>query len=483
MNFDRLHSINKLNILVFGDFMVDQYIIGNVNRISPEAPVPILEVENKYSRLGGAGNVINNLVHLGANVRAMGYFGNDQNGTWIREELEKAGVDTGFLVLLESVQTIVKTRLISKNQQFLRLDEEIIADAPDCFYEFTSLRLKEIFKDIVTLIISDYGKGTVTERLCKILIDYANINNIPVIVDPKGTNYSKYRNVTVCTPNTKELLNVYNSNDSSENIITKYGQALCEDLNLEYLVLTRSEKGISLFSKSKDITNFPVVKKDVIDVTGAGDTVVAMLSVSYSLGFSINDSCKLANIAASIVCSKSGAATLTVNELFDSINKSGEFKFIDVQSARYLSQMFKDRGKKVVFTNGCFDLLHAGHLSSLLQAKSFGDILIVAVNSDASIRRIKGEKRPIIDEKNRIALISSLECVDYVVLLEENTPIDLIRIIEPSISVKGRDWENKYIPEKEIIESYGGRMEFIDLKTGLSTTNIINKILDEKNVE
>ena len=479
MKFEKFENIKNLDVAVFGDFMVDQYITGSITRISPEAPVPILKIENKFKRLGGAGNVINNLVEMGVNVSALGYCGEDPMGDWITHKLSECKVKTEFFYKLSEVKTITKTRLLSKNQQFMRLDEETIIDAPTIFCENIRNNINNVLKDLDVLIISDYAKGSVTDELCKFLIKCANEKMIPVIVDPKGTNYSKYKNTTLCTPNTKELLTAYGEDDQSEKNIISLGKKMCLELNLTNLVLTRSEKGITIFNKVGKSENFPVVKKDVIDVTGAGDTVVAMLAISYALGFAIEDCCKLANAAASIVCSKAGAATLTISELLGSFNNGGEFKFIDLDSAAYITKINKNEGKKVVFTNGCFDLFHAGHLASLVKAKEFGDILVVGVNSDTSVKRLKGNLRPIIAEKNRIAILSALECVDYIVLIEDDTPLSIIEKLQPSVSIKGRDWENKYIPEREVIESYGGKMVFIDLEEGLSTTSIISKIVSQ----
>lgn len=483
MNIERLHDIKKLKILVIGDFMIDKYIDGKVNRISPEAPVPILEVKSKESKLGGAGNVVNNLATLGAKIRVVGCIGTDTDGSWMVKKMNQQGIDTDYLRQQSTVQTIVKTRLVSKKQQFLRLDEEIIQDVSDEFCDFVMENLKKIFRQVDVLIISDYGKGTIRKDLAQTLISYANEHSIISIVDPKGTDYSKYKGATVCTPNMNELCVVKGQKIETEIDILDVGRQLRQEIQLRNLMITRSEKGISVIKENGEKKDFPAVPKDVIDVTGAGDTVVSIVSTCMGVGYTVEESCVIANIAASIVCSRFGAATVTLNELISGIVASGEFKLIDLQTAGYIMSGLKEQGKKVVFTNGCFDLIHAGHIASFLQAKAFGDILVVAVNSDCSVKKIKGDKRPIISENNRIKMLCGLECVDYVILMEDTTPTRIIETLQPDILVKGKDWEGKDMPEKSVIDSYGGHMVFINLEADLSTTNIIKKIsevYDEK---
>ena len=312
--------------------------------------------------------------------------------------------------------------------------------------------------------------------LSRFFIDYANQKGIITIVDPKGKDYTKYAGATICTPNMNELRIVTGEKLESENDIRNAGALLRQRIDLNCLMITRSEKGITIIKEDDDKNDFPAIEKDVIDVTGAGDTVVSIVAVCMGIGYSVEDCCTVANLAASIVCSKFGAASVTLNELIGELMLSGEFKEVSAHVAKYIVAGLKDKGKRVVMTNGCFDLLHAGHVHSFLQAKKYGDVLIVAVNSDSSVKKIKGDKRPIISEKNRIKMLCSLECVDYVVLMEETTPENIIKCIQPDVVVKGADWKGKEMPEQETIESYGGKLEFIDLEEGLSTTNIIKKI-------
>lgn len=476
---EKLKHIKNIRVLLFGDFMVDKYIYGKVTRISPEAPVPVLQVTKKQIKLGGAGNVVNNIMTLGAKVRALGCIGQDADGEWIISELEENGIETGYIQQFSRVKTISKTRLVAKNQQFLRYDEEKIEAIPEEYIAYMEMNKAAIFQNIQVVIISDYGKGAVTEESAQLLISYANEKGIPVIIDPKGKDYGKYAGAYACTPNVKELSDVIGHELITEENLAAAGQEVKKSARIKSLVLTRSEKGITLFDDAGNKKDFPAISKDVVDVTGAGDTVVCVVALMLVAGFSMEECCVLANIAASIVCSKFGAATVSLNELMEQIVNSGEFKLVDVTTARYVLDSLREKGKKIVFTNGCFDMLHAGHLASFLQARKYGDVLMAAVNSDESVRRLKGETRPVINQNDRIAMLCALECVDYVILMEDDTPVNLIKALKPDVTVKGRDWENKYLPEREVVESYGGEVRFIDLEEGISTTNIIRKIMNE----
>lgn len=479
MTVEKLNQIKNAHVLIFGDYMVDKYIYGKVTRISPEAPVPVLQVTKKQVKFGGAGNVVNNVINLGAKVRVLGCIGSDTDGEWIITEFTNNGIETDYIRQSPQIKTISKTRVASKNQQFLRYDEEIIQELPSEYITFMDENNDDIFRDIQVVIISDYGKGAVTEASAQFLITNANKRGIPVIVDPKGRDYSKYTGSYACTPNVKELGDVVGKELITEDELTAAGMHVKKIAGLKNLVLTRSEKGISLFDNEDSKKDFPASSKDVVDVTGAGDTVVCVISLMLVAGFSLDECCILANIAASIVCSKFGAATVSLNELMEQIVNSGEFKLVDITTAKYVLASLREKGKKIVFTNGCFDLIHAGHLASFLQARTFGDVLVVAVNSDKSIKRLKGDLRPIIGEKDRIAMLCALDCVDYVILMEDDTPINLIKALNPEITVKGRDWENKYLPERAVVEEYGGQVCFINLEDGLSTTNIIEKICNK----
>lgn len=470
-----LESFKKQNVLVIGDLMIDKYIIGNVSRISPEAPVPVLSQTKIERKLGGAGNVLANLKSLGATVHALGRIGNDSEGRICEELLTQRGIDCSKIWKFDN--TIVKTRIISQNQQFLRIDEEKII-APNIEYLDTLKdNIDEILKNITVVVLSDYAKGFISNELASIIIYACKKKNIPIVVDPKGNNCSKYKDATAITPNNKEFLDM--SRDvslDSEDSIKNEALKLLKENNIKYFIHTRSEKGISVIEKNTGLkSDFPTQAKEIVDVTGAGDTVVSVIALAIGAGFEIADAITLANIAASIVISKFGTAQTNVTEIekhFSTI-KSNEQSKDDILK---IISTLKTQGKKIVFTNGCFDLVHAGHIKSFQEAKSFGDVLIVAVNSDDSIRRLKGKNRPIVDLKNRIALLRTIKYVDFVIPFEEDTPQKLIEAIRPDVMIKGEDWKGKVVAGADFVKSYGGKIEFIKLEQGLSTTNIIEKI-------
>lgn len=480
MLIEQIEQIQKVKALVLGDFMLDEYIIGDVRRISPEAPVPVIEVKSQNIRLGGAGNVINNILSLGAKARVLTCLGDDKLAESLLEQLTDTGAETQFIQKSKEVSTIIKTRVVSKNQQFLRYDREVVKDHPQSYQQYVKENIEKIFDGIDVVLISDYGKGAVTENFAQLLISFARSKKIPVVVDPKGSNYEKYSGATICTPNMNELSLVSGKTLVEEQQIERAGLELCSKIKLDYLLVTRSEKGMSLIgSASKTKIDFPATAKEVVDVTGAGDTVITVISLGVAAGLPLTVCCKLANRAASVVISKFGSATTTFNELIgNEIYASGN-KLIPVEQVKYLVNYIREQGKRIVFTNGCFDILHAGHISSFEQARRFGDVLIVGLNSDASVRRIKGEQRPIVCEQDRARLLCSLSLTDYVIIFDDDTPQKLIEMISPDVLIKGKDWEeNQPVAGQRFIESNGGRVCFIDLEQGLSTTNIIKKIRD-----
>lgn len=477
MNIEKLKNINNINVLVFGDYMVDKYIDGSVSRISPEAPVPVIEVKNNTLKLGGAGNVINNIISLGGKVRVIGCVGKDKAGNFLVDSFNSMSVDTKYFTQYKDYSTIIKTRVVSKNQQFLRIDEEKKEPLPTEYFEFLKKNIDKILTDINVIIISDYAKGLVSFEATQLIINVAKDKDIPVIIDPKGKEYAKYKGATIITPNLKELCDVTGQTITSEEKIKSSCTSLIKKLDLKYILLTRSENGISKIDKKGNKCDFPAVKKEVIDVSGAGDTVVSTISLLLGLDYDIDNICKIANLAAGVVVSKFGTSTVSLNELICVITSVGDFKLQTMESLKYIVKDLKEKGKKIVFTNGCFDLLHIGHITSFKEAKKYGDILIVAVNSDRSVKRNKGDLRPIISEKDRIAMICEVECVDYVILMDDKTPENLIKFLKPNISVKGEDWKDKIVPEKKTLESYGGELKFIKAVSNVSTTKIIEKIL------
>lgn len=461
--------------LVVGDMMVDRYIMGSVSRISPEAPVPVLQQHQNIRKLGGTGNVILNATSLGARVRAIGRVGLDPEGQFFHQKLQEFGVDDRYV--FSEGNTIVKTRVSASNQQFIRIDEETIEPASKEIVNRISNEIESVLENVTVVILSDYAKGFITEELAQTIIKEAQKKNIPVLVDPKGKSAAKYRGATALTPNVKEFMDLTNlTNIPNEQEIKNSAWDLCRKNEFEYLVFTRSEKGISTITgKDGKKNDYPTVVKELVDVTGAGDTVVTTIALALASGFSLDESVKVANIAASIVISKFGASQTTIEELNEKIDSQSKKDFNKNADFSAIEKL-KKQGKKIVFTNGCFDLVHAGHISSFKQAKALGDVLVVGVNSDESIRRIKGDKRPIVSLKNRIELLAALECVDFVIPFGEDTPQKLIEQICPQVLVKGKDWEGKEVAGGEFVRSHGGRVEFIELEQGLSTSSIIKKI-------
>lgn len=470
-----LESFGKQDVLVVGDMMVDKYIMGKVDRISPEAPVPVLREQEVRRKPGGAGNVIMNIISLGARVRAVGRVGDDSEGAFFRESLRKCGADDRYV--FSEGSTIVKTRVSASNQQFIRIDEEAVVPPSGMLVREISLALPELMQGVTAVIISDYAKGFVTEELSQMMIQAARRCGVPVLVDPKGKSAVKYRHATALTPNQKEFLDLAGiPHAGSEEEIREAALRLCRENGLDCLICTRSEKGISLIQReSGEKKDFPAEVKEVTDVTGAGDTVAAVLALALGAGFSFEEGVRLANVAASIVISRFGASQTTVEELSAAVQPYAKTAG-DTQEVFAQLHRLREQGRQIVFTNGCFDLVHAGHISSFRQARSMGDILVVGVNSDASVRRLKGETRPIVGLRDRVALLSALETVDFVIPFEEDTPQALIERIRPDVLVKGRDWEGKEIAGGEFVRSYGGKVAFLELEQGLSTTGIIEKI-------
>lgn len=476
MKTNSLEKFRDQSLLVIGDMMVDKYIIGSVDRISPEAPVPVLRQQKITQKLGGTGNVIINAISLGAKVRAVGCIGTDSEGQYFRERLENLGVDDRYIFAVNS--TIVKTRVSASNQQFLRIDDEVITSPSRQIIQTLTAEVDDLMRDITVVIISDYAKGFVTEELAQIIIQTAKERQIPVLVDPKGTSAKKYRGATAITPNNKEFLELTGlSGIPDEDTIAAAGKKFCEDNDFDYLIFTRSEKGISTVSRETgEKRDYPAVVKEVIDVTGAGDTVVTAIALAMGSGFRLSKCVRIANVAASMVISRFGAAQTTIEELTAAMYQKPNVMPNEDEILAQI-EILKSQGKRIVFTNGCFDLVHAGHISSFYQAREFGDVLVVGVNSDASIRRIKGDKRPIVDLKNRIALLSALKCVDFVIPFEDDTPQTLIERVKPDVLVKGKDWEGMPVAGGDFVRANGGSLEFINLEQGLSTTSIIEKIL------
>ncbi|MDX9966979.1 MAG: D-glycero-beta-D-manno-heptose-7-phosphate kinase [Sulfuricurvum sp.] len=461
-------------ILAIGDLMIDHYLWGGCERISPEAPVQVVDIARETTVLGGAGNVINNLVALGAQVRVGGVIGDDENGEELRSMLRAINVDGEGLSLQAGRKTSKKSRIIASNQQILRYDREskdpIASQSEEALLSYVARVIGEC--DIV--ILSDYGKGVITERVAQGVIASAKASGKKVLVDPKGKDYSKYRGAYLLTPNRKEASEATGISIRDDESLRRALLMLKETCDLECSMITLSEDGIAVYDEN--MRRFPTVAKEVYDVTGAGDTVIASLSYALACGLSIDEAAPFANHAAAVVVGKIGSATVTLDEI-DAYESSLRQSTSDahIKTAGEIAQIaarLKSEGKKVVFTNGCFDILHVGHVKYLQEAKSYGDVLIVGLNSDSSVRALKGPSRPVNVEADRAYILAALESVDYVVMFSDETPYDLIKNVAPDILVKGGDYEGKTVVGAE----FAGELRLVNFVDGKSTTATIERI-------
>jgi len=470
-----------IRALVVGDLMLDEYLWGKAERISPEAPVQVVDVVREDLRLGGAGNVANNLVALGCGVTVLSVIGADENGTILRHAFSGKGVDVAGVFEDPMRRTSKKTRVVAAHQQIVRIDRESREPLSREFEEKISDFLAERGKEYQVILVSDYLKGVLTEGVLATIMEAGRRLGVPVVIDPKGSDYRKYRGATILTPNRKEAEIASRIRIDGEESLVKAAETLLGEEELAALLITRSEEGMSLFEASGRSVHIPTVAREVYDVTGAGDTVLAVMGLVLACGGGFEEAARLANLAAGIAVGKLGTSTVTPAEIIngaglDHRDSDTKIKNQDVLAAIIAEE--KKRGKRVVFTNGCFALLHVGHVKYLQKARSFGDLLVLGLNSDASVRRLKGEKRPLIGEEERAHLLAALDCVDYVVIFDEDTPLQLIETIRPLVLVKGGDYTPEGVVGKDVVESYGGRVELVEFVDGKSTTNIIEKIRD-----
>ena len=468
----------KPNILVIGDLMIDHYLWGSCDRISPEAPVQVVNVKKESSVLGGAGNVINNLVTLGSVVDVISVIGNDSVANELKSLLEKIDVPTSNLVVENNRKTSKKSRLIASQQQVLRYDMESIDDINENSHKQIIQTLETNIDKYSSIILSDYGKGVLTTNLTKEIIKIANKNNIKVLVDPKGKDYSKYKGSYTLTPNKKEAMEATNIDIKDESSLIEALKSLKTQCELEVSLITLSEQGIAIFDD--ELTIKPTVAREVYDVTGAGDTVIASIAFALGNNLDIKDAIYFANLAAGVVVGKIGSATTTLDEIYEyeySLHKSNSTSHIKTfDEIKTLSSKLHSQGKKIVFTNGCFDILHVGHVKYLEVAKSYGDVLILGLNADSSVKKLKGPTRPINSQDDRAYILASLESVDYVVIFEEETPYELIKLIKPHVLVKGGDYEGKEVVGQEIADE----LKLVQFVDGKSTTNTIKRIQENE---
>lgn len=457
------------HVAVIGDIMLDRYFYGDVTRISPEAPVPIVNVTREEQLPGGAANVAVNLSSLGVNASLAGIVGSDNDGEQLLTQLTSINVDCQLH--RSQNNTIVKTRVMGGQQQLLRMDFEK-PFASEEWPALWSMAKQEILQSKV-LILSDYNKGTLSN--CQKAIRFAMQNDIPVVVDPKGTDFTKYACADLLTPNLSEFLAVVGPIESEADMEVK-AQALIRKLNIGALLVTRSEKGMTLFRSNQEPFHLPAITKEVADVTGAGDTVIATIAASLAAGTDLEMAVTLSNIAASIVVGKVGTTAITAPELELEFHKYHQSNgALSNEQLALAVRLAKQRGEKVVFTNGCFDILHAGHVTYLQQARALGDRLIVAINSDESVTKLKGSGRPINSVDRRLAVLQGLESVDWVTSFQDDTPESLLKQLQPSVLVKGGDYTEDQVVGKDIVHAYGGEVLVMSEVPGCSTTKIIEK--------
>lgn len=460
-------DFSKGSVLVIGDLMLDRYVFGSVGRISPEAPVPIVKANRFHDTLGGSGNVANNLAHLKSKVRLIGPLGKDSNGRLIASLCRKGGIL--LFPVIDSFSTISKTRVIGDHQQIVRIDSEEK-------FKFTSetfAHVKKIFSDQIrfaqVVVISDYGKGFCSNALCSFVIRETRMHKKQIIVDPKGRDWTKYTGASIITPNVKELSDVAGDHvDNSDGSIEALGKRIRETFKLKALLVTRSEKGMSLLNKN-EVIHVPTDAREVFDVSGAGDTVVATLSASLANGYSIQEAIGLSNKAAGIVVGKVGTVPICVNELQAIFDPDHNSKLFGKKELINRLTELRSQGKRIVFSNGHFDLLHRGHVHLLQQGKKLGDVLIVALNGNTITSRSKTSGRFATLDRDRAHLIAAIEAVDFVTIFNEKTPLSLIKMIRPDIIVKGGNYKQNEVLGRE----FCGKVAIIPHLKGYSTKEIV----------
>lgn len=470
---------DKCRVMVVGDLMLDEYVWGNVERISPEAPVPVLSVTHEEFTLGGAGNVAKNLAVLGARVAVAGVVGKGPQGKKLCEELVELGVDVSAVIAEPKRPTTRKTRIIAEHQQVLRIDRETAEEVSPSSTDVLVRRTTNLLKTVDVVLLSDYGKGVVTRQLVAALAENTRKARKIAIADPKGLDYSKYAGLNLITPNKKEAALAAGVEIRDEPGLFAAGRRLLDTVDIEKLLITCGKDGMVFFEHGAKPHKFGTRAQQVYDVSGAGDTVAAALSIGLAAGFSYPDAICLANTAAGIVVGKVGTATVTRAELLEALQPSRDpaaLKHKSLAEIQELSRELRRSGKRIVLTNGCFDLLHVGHIRLFEASKAHGDVLVVALDDDASVRELKGSGRPVISAAERVRILSALDSVDYVVVFSTRQLDKVIEAVRPEVLTKGSNYENDVVVGREIMERLGGRVALIPVTEGLSSTHIIDRI-------
>ncbi len=476
-----LERLGRPRIAVVGDYMLDRYVWGDATRVSPEAPVPVVHAAREEDRPGGAGNVVANLVALGAEVACFGFVGEDAGGTDLRAMLADQGATVDGLLACSDRPTIQKIRVMARNQQMLRVDREESAAPEAARRDELLAALGAAAFDAV--VLSDYGKGCLGEEVTARVIELARRRGVPALVDPKHRDLGRYRGATLVTPNRAEAEAAAGEALPDLGTLATVGERLRREAGLERLLVTLGPDGMFLLAGEDEAFHLPTAARQVYDVTGAGDTVIAMLAMALAEGVEDELAVKLANAAAGVAVAKVGTTAVGREELIHELQSSTAvgkvFAGADDPRHAELLATFRSEGRRVVFTNGCFDILHAGHVRYLAAARGLGDVLLVGLNDDASVRRLKGEERPFNPLLDRAEVLAGLECIDLVISFAEDTPEDLIEAVAPDVLVKGADWRGKGAAGADFVESQGGEVRFIDLLPGRSTTGLAARIRQE----
>jgi len=472
-------GLARRRVLVVGDVMLDRYLWGRVSRISPEAPVPVLHLERETDAAGGAANVARNLAGLGLQVALAGVTGDDAGRTQLLARLAADGIDTAALLPAADRGTVTKTRVIGDHQQMLRIDQERALPLTAADRERLLACVLPRMSGQDALVLSDYAKGVLGAEVCATLIGAARGAGVPVVVDPKGKDFSKYAGATLMTPNRAELALATGTDPQDHDALLEAGARLRRDLGLELLALTLSEQGMVLLDQDGR-HDIPAVAREVFDVSGAGDTVIATIAAGLAAGLGHLDTAHLANLAAGVVVGRVGTSAITRTDLLAAIgNEQALEQGAKVQSLQGLLEqvrLWRAKGERVVFTNGCFDLLHVGHVTYLERARRYGHRLVVGLNTDASVRGLKGPDRPLIREDDRARVLAALASVDAVVLFDEATPLRLIEALRPDVLAKGADYREEDVVGAAEVKSWGGRVVLVPLVEDRSTSGIIRRM-------
>jgi D-beta-D-heptose 7-phosphate kinase/D-beta-D-heptose 1-phosphate adenosyltransferase len=475
-----LDSFHRARVLVVGDVMLDRFVYGSVHRISPEAPIPVLKVERTVDMPGGAANVARNVATLGAQAILIGATGDDSAAVDLRDQLKTIPSIEVRLIADKSRPTTLKTRHVAERQQILRADIESSAPVSEAVAAAVVAEIEAALPNVDIVVLSDYAKGALSEAIVQSAIDLAKRAGKPVLVDPKSRSFLKYRGATVLTPNRLELQLATESECETDEQIVSAASGFVNDSVCTAIAVTRGKDGMSIVRSDGSATHLRAVAKEVFDVSGAGDTVVATMAIALSVGADLADAAKLANYAAGIVVGKSGTAAVTTGELIATVAEGARgpdaSKHFTLEDLLQVADRWRDANLRIAFTNGCFDLLHPGHVSLLTQAKKAADRLVVGLNSDLSVRRLKGDGRPAQSEAARATVLASLACVDAVVIFSEDTPFELIQALRPDVLVKGADYTLDKVVGADLVRSRGGEVLLVDLVAGQSTTNTLKRV-------